>query len=80
MLLCVMREPGCAAFDEAWKNVVYADTEAGNTLNLLQMAADNVNKSFFQISQEIDLGQDILKNWISVVLTLQQYRRNYVRD
>jgi hypothetical protein len=50
-----------AAFDEAWKNVVYADTEAGNTLNLLQMAADNVNKSFFQISQEIDLGQDILK-------------------
>jgi hypothetical protein len=50
-----------AAFDEAWKNVVYADAEAGNTLNSLQFAADSVNKSLFQVSLEIGLGQDILK-------------------
>lgn len=50
-----------AAFDEAWKNVVYADAEVSNTLNSLQVAADSVNKSFFQVSLEIGLGQDILK-------------------
>jgi hypothetical protein len=50
-----------AAFDEAWKNVVYADIEAHNTLNSLQVAAESVNKSFFQVSLEIGLGQDILK-------------------
>jgi len=49
------------AFDEAWKNAVYADTEASNTLNSLQTAAESVNKSFFQVSREIGLGQDILK-------------------
>jgi len=50
-----------AAFDEAWKNVVHADTEASMSLNSLQVAADSVNKSFFQVSLEIGLGQDILK-------------------
>ena len=50
-----------AAFDEARKNVVYADTEANNTLNSLQVAANSVNKSFLQVSLEIGLGQDILK-------------------
>ncbi len=50
-----------AAFDEAWKNVVYAEAEASNTLNSLQVAADSVNKSLFQVSLEIGLGQDILK-------------------
>ena len=50
-----------AAFDEAWKNVVYADFEVNNTLNSLQMAANNVNKSFLQVALEIGLGQDILK-------------------
>ena len=50
-----------AAFDEAWKNVVYADTQASNALNSLQVAADSVNKSFLHVSLEIGLGQDILK-------------------
>lgn len=49
------------AFDDAWKNVVYADIEAGNTLNSLQAASDTVHKSFIQVSLEIGLGQDILK-------------------
>jgi hypothetical protein len=50
-----------AAFDEAWKNVVYTDFEVNNALNSLQMAANDVNKSFLQVALEIDLGQDILK-------------------
>jgi hypothetical protein len=50
-----------AAFDAAWKNVVYADTGANNTLNSLQVAAHSVHKSFLQVSLEIGLGQDILK-------------------
>jgi hypothetical protein len=50
-----------AAFDEAWKNVVYTDFEVNNALNSLQMAANNVNKSFLQVALEIGLGQDILE-------------------
>jgi hypothetical protein len=50
-----------AAFDEAWKNVLYADFEVNHSLNSLQMAANNVNKSILQVALEIDLGQDILK-------------------
>ena len=50
-----------AAFDEAWKNVVFSDSEFNNTLNSLQMAANSVNKSFLQVALEIDLSQDVLK-------------------
>jgi hypothetical protein len=50
-----------AAFDEAWKNVVYTDFEVNNTLNSLQVAAKKVHKSFLQVALEIGLGQDILK-------------------
>src|SRR5205085_4842674 len=50
-----------AAFDEAWKHVVYADFEDYNTLNSLQMAANNVHKSFLQLALEIGLSQDILQ-------------------
>jgi hypothetical protein len=50
-----------AALDEAWKNVVYTDFEVNSTLNSLQMAANQVNKSFLQVAWEIGLGQDILK-------------------
>jgi hypothetical protein len=50
-----------AAFDEAWKNVVYTDFEVNNTLNSLQMAANDVHKSFLQVALETDLGHDILK-------------------
>jgi hypothetical protein len=50
-----------AALDEAWKNVVYTDFEVTSTLNSLQMAANQVNKSFLQVAWEIGLGQDILK-------------------
>ena len=51
-----------AAFDEAWKHVVYADSEINNSLDSLQVAADSVNKSFLQVALEIGLSQDILKN------------------
>ncbi len=50
-----------AAFDEAWKHVVYADSGVNNTLNSLQVAADGVNKSFLQVALEIGLSQDILQ-------------------
>ena len=50
-----------AAFDEAWKHVVYADSGVNNTLNSLQVAADSVNKSFLQVALEIGLSQDILQ-------------------
>ena len=50
-----------AAFDEAWKHVVYADSEINNSLDSLQVAAGSVNKSFLQVALEIGLGQDILK-------------------
>jgi hypothetical protein len=50
-----------AAFDEAWKNVVYTDFDIYDALNSLQMAARAVNKSFLQVALEIGLGQDILK-------------------
>jgi hypothetical protein len=50
-----------AAFDEAWKNVLYTDFDVYNALNSLQTAAHDVNKSFLQVALEIGLGQDILK-------------------
>jgi hypothetical protein len=50
-----------AAFEEAWMNVVYSDFEVNNILKSLQMAANNVNKSFLKVALEIGLGQDILK-------------------
>lgn len=39
-----------AALEEAWKNVLHADFEQYNTLDFLQMAADNVHKSFLQVA------------------------------
>ena len=50
-----------AAFDEAWKHMVYADSGVNNTLNSLQMAANNVHKPFLQLALEIGLSQDILQ-------------------
>jgi hypothetical protein len=50
-----------AAFDEAWKRAVHADFEVNNTLNSLQLAAHDVNKSILQVALEVGLGQDILK-------------------
>ena len=50
-----------AALEEAWKNVLHADFEEFNTLDSLQMAANNVHKSFFQLALETGLSQDILK-------------------
>ena len=50
-----------AALEEAWKNVLHADFEEYNTLNSLQMAANNVHKSFLQLALEIGLSQDILQ-------------------
>jgi hypothetical protein len=50
-----------AALEEAWKNVLHADFEEYNILNSLQMAANNVHKSFLQLALEIGLSQDILQ-------------------
>ena len=49
-----------AALEEAWKNVLHADFEEYNALHSLQMAANNVHKSFLQLASEIGLSQDIL--------------------
>ncbi len=49
-----------SALDEAWKRVLNADFVVYNALNSLQMAANNVNKSFSQLAEEIGLSQDIL--------------------
>src|SRR5690349_16839001 len=48
-----------AALDEAWKRVVNADFVAYNALNSLQMAANNLHKSFSQLAVEVGLSQDI---------------------
>jgi hypothetical protein len=50
-----------AALEEAWKNVLHTDFEVYDTLNSLQMAANNVHKSFLQVALEIGLSQDILE-------------------
>ena len=50
-----------AALDEAWKRVLNADFVAYNALNSLQMAANNVHKSFSELEVEVGLSQDILK-------------------
>jgi len=50
-----------SAIDEAWKRVLNADTVVYNSLNSLQMAANDINKSFSQLAEEIDLSQDVLK-------------------
>ena len=57
----VQRLTARSAIDEAWKRVLNADTVVYNSLNSLQMAANDINKSFSQLAVEIDLSQDILK-------------------
>jgi hypothetical protein len=49
-----------SALDEAWKRALNADFVVYNALNSLQMAANNVNKSFSQLAEEIGLSQDVL--------------------
>jgi hypothetical protein len=56
-----------AALEEARKNVLHADFEQYNALHSLQMAANNVHKSFLQLASEIGLSQNIL-------LKLDQHR------
>jgi hypothetical protein len=50
-----------SALDEAWKRVLNADIVAYNPLNSLQMAANQIHKSFSQLAEEVGLSQDVLK-------------------
>jgi hypothetical protein len=50
-----------AALDEAWKRVLRSESVANNVITTLQKAANNVGKSFLQLTVEIGLSMDILK-------------------
>jgi hypothetical protein len=49
-----------AALDEAWKRVLRSESVANNVITTLQKAANNVGKSFLQLTVEVGLSMDIL--------------------
>ncbi len=49
-----------AAYNEAMEKVEYAGFELSSKPDSLRVAADNAQKSLFQVSLEVGLGQDIL--------------------
>jgi len=49
-----------AALDEAWKRLLHSEIVASNVITSLQKAANNVGKSFSQLTVEIGLSMDVL--------------------
>jgi hypothetical protein len=50
-----------AALDESWKRLASTERVGENTLASLEMAANNVGKSFPQLALEVGLSHDILR-------------------
>src|SRR6516165_9677243 len=49
-----------AALDEVWKRLLHSEIVASNAITSLQKAANNVGKSFSQLTVEIGLSMDVL--------------------
>ena len=56
-----LSQTSSSALDEAWKRVLDTGTVVFNPLHTLQMAANQINKSFSQLAKEIGLSQDVLE-------------------